>query len=187
MPAPTTDDPPSPWAAIQEFSKNVVTLAGALIGVTVTFASQLIGKADDTTKVTLYVAWGFAVAAIALGVASHGFVVSYLKTGDRDKQAIFCSNAAFIFLFLAALSFALFGYFAVGQNSPITAVAAAQVATNNAPALSGDKNSKWHVKILVYDASNATYDIVAAQDSSPATTLTLVVNAKGSITKFTRP
>jgi hypothetical protein len=186
MTAPTTDAPPSPWATIQDFAKNVVTLAGALIGLTVTFASQLLGKADDPTRISLYFAWGFAVIAIAFGVASHGFVVSYLKSGERSGQAVFCSNAAFVFLTLAALTFALFGYFAVGQKSPITAVAAAQLATDSAPALAGDKNSKWHLKSLSYEPANASFDIVVLQDNS-STTLNLLVNSNGSISKVQRP
>lgn len=186
MAAPTTDPPPSPWAAIQDFAKNVVTLAGALIGLTVTFASQLLGKADDPTRTSLYFAWGFAVVAIAFGVASHGFVVSYLKSGERSGLAIFCSNAAFVFLTLAAFAFALFGYFAVGQKTPISAVAAVQLATDSAPALSGDKNSKWHLKSLNYEAANASFDIIVLQDSSSAT-LNVLINSNGSISKVQKP
>jgi hypothetical protein len=186
MAPPQTDSPPSPWAAIQDFAKNVVTLAGALIGLTVTFASQLLGKTDDPTRTSLYFAWGFAVVAIAFGVASHGFVVAYLKNGTRSTPAIFCSNAAFVFLTLAALTFALFGYFAVGQKTPITAVAAVQLATDSAPALVGDKNSKWHLKSLNYDAANASFNIVVLQDNS-SVTLDLLINSKGLISKVQKP
>jgi hypothetical protein len=182
MTAPTTDPPASPWTAIQDFAKNVVTLAGALIGLTVTFAAQLLGKTGFSTRVSLYLAWGFAVAAIGFGVASHGFVVSYLKSGSDEKKAIFCSNVAFFCLALAALLFVIFGWLAVGEKSPITAVSATETALDGAPSLSGDKNSKWHLKSLVYDSGAATYDVVVGQDNS-AKSLDIIVNDRGAIIK----
>jgi hypothetical protein len=182
MPAPPTQQPASPWTAIQDFAKNVVTLAGLLIGLTVTFAAQLLGKAGFETRVALYLAWGFALLAIALGVASHGYVVSYLKEGNDQNKAVFCSNAAFVCLALAALFFVIFGWFAVGEKSPITAVSATEAAIDGAPSLSRDKNSTWHLKSLVYDPGTGSYDVVVTEDNT-AKSLDIIVNDRGRIIK----
>src|SRR5712691_1555646 len=122
----TTADPASPWVVMQDFSKNVVALAGALIGLTVTFASQLLGRADFNTRLSLYAAWAAAVVAIASGVAAHGLIVRFLKSGAAEKVAVFFANLSFVALAAAAICFVAFGYFAVGQSSPITAVVAAE-------------------------------------------------------------
>jgi hypothetical protein len=159
MGAPKTSDPVSPWVAIQDFAKNVVTLAGALIGFTVTFASHLLGKTDFPTRVSLYVAWGAAVVAIGSGVAAHGFVVRYLKNGTGKSAAAFFSNVSFVALVVAALSFAISGGFVVNKSADSSAVTIAEKATASAPRFIGDKNSKWSVTSLKYDDYKKIYDV----------------------------
>jgi hypothetical protein len=186
MPKPRTTPPASAWVAIQDFTKNVVTLAGALIGLTVTFASQLLGKADIFTRSSLYFAWGAAVVAIACGVAAHGFVVGYLKSGNGAGKAVLFSNISFLALGAAALSFAVFGFFAVEHSSPTSAVAVAEIATASAPILAGDKNSKWFVKSLTYDSTKSTFDIIIVKEKS-AETMNMTMTSTGAIINFQKP
>ena len=90
MAAPLTADPASPWVVMQDFSKNVVTVAIALIGFTVTFSSQLLGKTDFPTPIALYFAWGLALIAAFFGFLAHAFIIAYLKKGTKENPAVAC-------------------------------------------------------------------------------------------------
>src|SRR5690348_3310580 len=95
---PKTEDAPNQWAVIEEFLKTVTTLAGALLGLTVTFATQLIGKADLKTFIVLIITWALSAITILGGVISHGSTLAYLRKGERQKAAIFFANGSFITL-----------------------------------------------------------------------------------------
>jgi peptidoglycan/LPS O-acetylase OafA/YrhL len=188
MTAPKTAEPASPWVVIPDFSKNVVTLAAALIGLTVTFASQLLGRADAHTKLSLYFAWGAAVFAIGFGVAAHGLVVRYLKSGTGENGAVLFANLAFIALGAAAVCFVIFGYLAVSQPAPttVTAVAATESAVASAPGLSGDKNSKWLLRSLHYNPAQSSFNIVVKKENS-AEELNVIIDSAGKVSDVQRP
>jgi hypothetical protein len=179
---PRTADPASPWVSIQELNKNVVTLAAALIGVTVTFAAQLLGKADLGTRVALYIAWGAAVLSIGFGALAHALLVNYLKTGRRGHGVVFFSNFAFFTLVLAAAAFSVFGYFALQHRSPLGAASIVESAIGSAPVLVSDKGSKWLLKSLVYDPGRNAFDMVLVRESS-SDTLEMTMNSSGEIIK----
>jgi hypothetical protein len=178
--APDTLQPVSPWTAIQEFAKNVVTLAGALIGLTVTFAAQLLGRTDFATRISLYAAWATAVLAIASGLASNGFVVAYLKDGTRKSGAIACANVSFFMLFFAAVSFAAFGFFAVSRPAPLTALTIAEKAKVSAPTFLSVQNSQWLISTVLYNRGTDTFDVYLFNDKSPKR-LRLTVTSAGEI------
>lgn len=187
MSAPDTALPASPWVVIQDFSKNVVTVAVALIGLTVTFSAQLLGKTDSTTTFALYCAWGAALIAVFSGALAHGLIIAYLKNGKWGNWAIASANIAFWMLFLATLSLAIFGYRAVSQLGPtVSAVTAAENAVANAPSLAGDKNAKWVIKSLDYNSLQSTFDIALTKENS-VEKMNLTLDATGKIVGFRRP
>jgi hypothetical protein len=187
MPAPDTAQPASPWVVIQDFSKNAITVAVALIGFTVTFSAQLLGKTDGTTTNMLYASWGFALLAVFSGVLAHGLIVGYLKTGKRENWAVASSNVAFWMLFLAALFLAIFGYRAVSQLGPtVNAVTAVENAIRDAPGLTNDKASKWVIKSLDYNSMQSTFNIALSKDNS-AEIINVTIDATGKIIGLRKP
>src|ERR1700733_3609656 len=95
-----------PWVgASGDFVKSITTIAAALLGVTVTFASQIIGKTDSLTYWILITAWGLSVLTITLGVVSLGLLVNFLKYSASQWGAALSANASFVSLVGAALAF----------------------------------------------------------------------------------
>jgi hypothetical protein len=47
----TPEPPPNYWSVIVDYSKAVITLAAGLLGVTVTFANNILGSTSTITQV----------------------------------------------------------------------------------------------------------------------------------------
>lgn len=162
------------------FSTTVVTLAGALLGLTVTFASQLIRKVDTAPRSSLLCAWFLSILAIGFGVAAHGLVVRYLKIGKSADWAVFFANAAFYALLASTIAFGVFGYHAIHQPRAMDTAAIVERAITSMPGISGDRNSKWELKSLNLDSRKNTYDLVMSKENS-AEAFSLTLDLAGSI------
>lgn len=189
MPVPTPIDAhPNPWKVNEEFLKTVLTLAGILLGLTVTFASQLIGKAPPHAFNAMYVAWGLCILTIGAGVIAHGLIVNYLKTGNNGGLSAFCANVSLYALLASTLAFAVAGWIAVSTNTntdavtPQAAVTLVEKAIDAMPGYTGDKTAKWNLKSLTFDASKSVYDIVVVKVGS-TDTWTVTLNTKGETLK----
>lgn len=195
----TPDAKPNSWTVEADFSKFVVTLGGALLGLTVTLAAQLIGKTDSWTLAALVATWFTSGISIFAGVFSHAYIVRYLRRGEQnstgqnspdEKSANFraglLANTAYISLLLAAIAFGIFGWFAVSRKPTVTATAIVDTTTQAMPGLSGDRTSTWRLKSLVFDSSSNGYDVVMVRDGSTET-FTLTLNSSGEITKARQP
>lgn len=121
MPAPFTDDPPSAWTVLNDFSKTIITLSTALFALSATFSANLIGKTTSTYQVViLLVSWSALALSIAASVASQGFLINYLQDGRNRTAAVFCANASFDLMAGAVLLFVFFGMvtFRDGASQP---------------------------------------------------------------------
>jgi hypothetical protein len=173
---------------MQDFSKNVVTTAGILIGITVTFTTDLLNKAEagSLAKDFLYVAWVAALLAIGFGVLAHALIVRYLKNGTAQGGAVFSANASFFGLATAGLCFVIFGFLAINRPSPITAVDVAQKVVNSVPRLAGENGSTWLIKSLSYGAAEERFTLVVYNKSNPQDTFTVTTDSAGTIIKVQR-
>jgi hypothetical protein len=177
MPTPNIENCPNPWDVTSDFCKTVVTLASALLGLTVTFATGLTGDASGFTKVLLYISWSLMVATVLLGILAHGFIINYLRKGHDEEKSILCANIAFYCLLLSSISFAFFGYCAVDDKSLANASAIVEVALKEIPKLSGQPNAQWSIKSLTWEDSNKKFTVTVT-DSKAVHTLKLTPDAK---------
>lgn len=102
---PTKDLAPNSWSAILEYSKGVVTLAVALLGVSVTFSDKLVLDRSDGRFWLLVVTWLFLVLTIIFGVVASIYSIQYLEDGTSRKPAVFGVNASFVSLLIASVTF----------------------------------------------------------------------------------
>lgn len=182
MPAPNTEQPPSPWTLIKDYCQSVITLASALLALSVTFSAALLNKINDTDKYLLIGSWIFLVLVIGFGVASLGFLTSYLKTGNRDKISIFCANAAFASLVLSSLLFLVLGWRIVNSANSREANTIVNQILDEMPETSGMKDSKWYLRELTWDESSKVYQLVVAEEKSAKKYSVVFDTAKKRIT-----
>ena len=183
---PATENPPSPWTAIDGFTKTIVTLASALLGLTVTFASQLVGQTDNMTRGALYIAWGLCAFCVISGVLSHGFVVAYLKEDKRDKLAVLFANISFWALVLAVIGFIYFGASTMEHTANFDVTEIVETATIAMPKISGDKSSNWNLKSIDLDKSQKAYEVVMEKVNS-SETFELTLDVSGKIVSAKKP
>lgn len=176
------DTAPNPWAVIEEFSKSVVTLGSALLGLTVTFSSTLVGKAGGSSAMlwALFSTWGLSLAAVALGVATHAYVVRYLKNGMGARSAALCANLAFTCLVLAGIAFTSYAIANALRATRLDDAALVDRALANAPKLVGEAGGQWMVRRFVRNASANTFEVsVTSNGSKP--TLQMTMDAEGTL------
>lgn len=110
MPPPPTDDAPSGWFVLNDFTKTIVTLSSALFALSVTFSANLLGKTTAQYQIILLVAsWVGLALSIAFGVASQGFLINYLREGRNGAAAVACANLSFLLVACSVLLFLAFG------------------------------------------------------------------------------
>lgn len=161
-----TQRPHSPLTVIEEFSKTVVTVSSALLGITVTFSSHLIGKVDEIASYILFGAWGLSVLAIALAIVTQMLVIRYLSIGEKRarKWCALCGNAAFFVLILAATAFAVFGIQVVTKSPTQDAMYIAELAIKEMPRIYDNLNSQWIIQTLIYDSNK--YELTVQEINS---------------------
>jgi hypothetical protein len=96
------DSDPNQWTVLIDYLKTTITLAAGLLGVTVTFAGQILASAPSLfQRVSLATSWAFLLACILCAVLGVALTVHVLRHGTRQAGSVLFSNLAF-FLLLAA-------------------------------------------------------------------------------------
>lgn len=104
-----TDDAPSGWFVLNDFTKTIITLSSALFALSVTFSANLLGKTTAEYQIMLLVlSWVGLALSIALGVASQGFLINYLREGKNGGAAVGCANVSFLLVAVSVLLFLAF-------------------------------------------------------------------------------
>ena len=115
MPKSESAERPNAWAVLVEYTKTLVTLASALLALTVTFASQIVPKGvQDVERWALIAAWGFLIFTIICAIWSAAFVVNVLFHDRKKRGAVFLANCAFFGLVLATAAFLVVGIMKTG-------------------------------------------------------------------------
>jgi len=128
MATPDTNKPPSAWEALLDYSKAVVTLASALLAITVTFVEKLVSAQSSEQQEWLFAVWTSLLVALVAGVLSAAFSVNYLRKGTKETLAVLCANVSFFALALAALALARVGWISAGTRAPVDSARAIQEA-----------------------------------------------------------
>ncbi|RYZ79626.1 MAG: hypothetical protein EOP06_26845 [Proteobacteria bacterium] len=98
------------------------------------------------------------------GIAAHGLLVNYLRHGKNDRGTVFCANAAFFFLIIAAIAFLIFAKLSMTTDSDYaSAITAVEKATADMPAISGNKDSKWNIQSLVWQETEKIWEIIVIE------------------------
>ncbi|ANB74986.1 hypothetical protein AYM40_21365 [Paraburkholderia phytofirmans OLGA172] len=109
MPPPPTDDAPSGWFVLNDFTKTIITLSSALFALSVTFSANLLGKTTAEYQIVLLVAsWVGLALSIAFGVASQGLLINYLRVGKNGGATVGCANLSFLLVSVSVLLFLAF-------------------------------------------------------------------------------
>lgn len=173
---------PNPWSLIKEYSQSVITLASALLAISVTFSATFIANINNRDKIFLIISWCCLVSVIAFGVASMGFLSSYLKNGKKGNSSIFCANTAFIGLLISGIFFLIFGWRIVYNNTNVSKYnLSVQKTLESMPKISGIQNSKWLLKSLTWNESLKIYELIVIEDKSLKKFLVIVNDAEGKI------
>lgn len=98
------------WLALADYSKSIVTLATALLGLTVTFADSILSRqASALQSDALLVAWAGLLVSILSGVAALAFSVNVILHDKKKKRTTFCANLSFFALSVAMIAFGVLG------------------------------------------------------------------------------
>ena len=182
-----TEKAPNPWTVTSDFCKTVITLASALLGLTVTFASGIAGGVSPGTRLLLYFAWGFMVATILAGIVSHGLIVNKLKNDTHSRASVFFANASFYGLLVSAILFAVFGASAVRDKSDkLDAKQVVELAIRQAPHLAQTPDTSWKLKKLTWNKVTQEFDLELSEAGANKS-MTMSIDEDGSVRTVTVP
>jgi hypothetical protein len=178
---PVTEEAPNPWEKISDFSKTVVTLASAILALTVTFSANLIGKITGIAQGLLFLSWALLVVAAGFAIASHGQLIGYLRFGVRQDRAILFSNIAFYSLLVSIISFFVFGYFVVSHTEMLPVPKIIEKALSTIPSVTGKQGGKWALQTLKWNESLKAYELLFREDPPPSTVSVTMEATRGQI------
>ena len=97
---PTISDHPNPWAMLHDDTKTFVTLAVALLGLTATFAQELINRDG---RVWISIGWILLGLAVFSTFFASGKIQEHVRTGSTsygERSVNAWANAVFFLLLL---------------------------------------------------------------------------------------
>ena len=179
MPNPQNPpEPPSQWEVISDYSKTVITLASALLSVTVTFSQELLGKVANSAPSTLLIwAWTFLLLAVTLGVATLAFVIAVLRKGEREQACIFCCNAGFWSLVVAVALFARIGWLRINAPQQWSTGQVVEETLSRMPQVAHRKGSQWNILSLNWNARAQNY-LLLVMERQTAEKWNVIVDAE---------
>lgn len=105
-----SNNTPSPWTIVNDYSKTVVTIAAGFLAFTVTFSEKLYEpRYYDGAPIFLLLCWFFLVLSIATALFAAGRLTGYLRDQSTGTTSfILSSNIAYFSLLVAATLFFVF-------------------------------------------------------------------------------
>ncbi len=89
-----------------DLTKQLITLATAIIGLTITFSKDFLGKTPTSARSLAYWAWYCFLASVALGVLTLSALTGNLAARDQTKPPTIYSTNITVF---STLQFLMFG------------------------------------------------------------------------------
>jgi hypothetical protein len=161
----TDPNEPSHWTILSEYSKTVITLASALLAVTVTFAASLMpASASGYITWVLYGIWTLLFAAIVACLLLTAFIFQLLRGQGADyaKRARDAASASYVCVGLAALAFLVLGV--LSQNTESDAATSAEAAKEAVVRIDGAQSDQLRVESLHFDSDKRVYTIVVRRE-----------------------
>ncbi len=171
------DPPPNPCSVINDYAKTLVTLGGALLAVTATFGSQMIGKdTGNAPKVLLVLSLIFLFLVLLSGLMMQAYLSLHLRathTKAFDYSAAW-GTASFWFLGAAGITFIVFGGAEVSSVSVDAAGAFDKATTflNQTGKFPGSQ--KWILRSM--NLNNDKY-VMEIDDGTPAAKVTVTAKS----------
>jgi hypothetical protein len=186
-----TEKPQSAWTTLKDYSQSLITLASALLALSVTFSSTLISKIGQVEKTLLLISWLCLVFVIACGAITQSFLINYLRYGNTKPAkpekgnsywAVLFANSAFLSLVVAAIVFLIFGFFVVKSMPIWDADVSVQKVLASMPEISGKPDSKWIVQALNWNEESKSYQLNVIDQNSTAKYSIKIDTVRGKIT-----
>ena len=110
------------WSTIHEFTKTVVTLSVAFLGLTITFSKDLLGReAALENKEWLFASWLFLGLAITAALLSTAYLANYLRRRSDDNiKPVFYANLSYFSLFAGAIVMIVFSFKSFSDTTAVT-------------------------------------------------------------------
>ena len=139
--AARTAPEPNPVEMLHSETKTIITLATALLGVSVTFASDFVGD-EALARVVLAIGWLLLLTAIAVSIFAAGKTIERAKTGRKNRAGTLLS-CAFWSLFAGALASAVAaGIGWLSESDTLSVTDAMQISKDAVAGLSGATTDK---------------------------------------------
>lgn len=171
MVAPSPMDPaPNPWKVIDDYGKTVITLASALLALTITFLGQFaIDEASHFQVILLIATWACLILAILFGLLGAAKLSNYLRGRTEHIQSVALSNLSFFSLLLASIAFGWFAVIQVLWPPPkYEPKAIIQRALDFMPSYYRISNPTWSVQSMTFDPAKKSYDFIIHEDTTKA-------------------
>lgn len=178
---------PNQWTVLNDYLKTLITLSSGLLAVTVTFMGQFLSSQGSYLPATLLIAaWAFLVITIVLSILSAAFLVSFLRTGTRERPAIMMANGAFFALFVASLLLVVLGATRAVSETKSTDAQTAITTTLSTMPKTSTASSQWQVKSLEFDQKNKEYIIVVVESLSQSEYVVTIDGTSNTIKSIVR-
>lgn len=109
-----SDNDPSPWTVVNDYTKTVITVAAALLAFTGTFSTS--DRMAAAPVWPLFLCWILLVIAIAAALFSVGRLTGFLKNGKGSYTCLLAANISYFALFAAVLAFLAFAMMATSKE-----------------------------------------------------------------------
>ena len=160
-----TAEHPSPWAIVNDYTKTVITLASALLAVTITFSGQILSAAGAWQRLFLGIAWLCLLISIAAGVAAEAYLTTYLRNKATSDSCLAVSAVAYFSLIVAAFFFVACAFTQL-VKSQVDIAAVAETATKNIATIEKLPGGKSDVMSIVLDVSNNRYTVEVLEETT---------------------
>lgn len=102
------------WQSLIDYLKTVITLASALLAVTIAIADKfLVSASPSGAKFSLGIAWALLVLTVLLAVLSVALCVNYLRKKTRERLALITANLSFFLFVVASIALGAVGVFRI--------------------------------------------------------------------------
>jgi hypothetical protein len=154
---------PSPWELIHDDTKTLITIATALLGLTITFSDKILGVNASRLEISLLIlTWVVLCAVVITSILGSAGVSTYLHgITPNANSGILSINISFFLLVLSIILFIVFGGIQVlHKTQQVTATIGIDTATKFLTSLHPSTQNQWDTESLTWDKPNQTYRII---------------------------
>jgi hypothetical protein len=180
----------------QDTTKQLITIATAIIALTITFAKDFVVNVEPSIKVYAFYSWVALLASVFFGLWTLLALTGTLEPAPNKPvpQSTRGSNVKApsvlqIFTFLAGLILAtVFGWKTASSSQAVwETTTAVEKVLSAMPTIAGEKDSKWMLQALNWDATSKIYKLRVVEEKSSKTFSITADAVQGKIITVERP